>query len=146
MDNDKNFEILSVAHIGIAPKEAEALRRIFSGTFLLKHLGDEDIVEQKTAVSMWTFQNDEGNVPSLEILSPMDEGSPIAKFLKNKKSGIHHIALRVKNIEALIEHCLNDGLKMIDTKPKIGAHGSKVAFIHPQSTGGILLELVELMR
>ncbi len=78
----------------------------------------------------------------LEILMPTGAG-PIQKFIDNRRSGIHHIALRVDNLQNAIDYCIREGIQMIDTAARPGAHQTKVAFVHPKSTGGILFEFVE---
>ena len=80
----------------------------------------------------------------LEILEPEHPGSgPIGRYLDKKGGGIHHLALQVDNLAAALTHLAAANIKLIDSEPKSGAHGSKVAFVHPHSTGGILIELVE---
>ncbi|HXF42424.1 MAG TPA: methylmalonyl-CoA epimerase, partial [Pyrinomonadaceae bacterium] len=93
---------------------------------------------QKVRIAM--FQTGESRI---ELLEPISNDSPISKFLEKRGAGIHHIALRVKDIESALEQLKSSGMRLIDESPKIGAEGSKIAFIHPSSTGGVLLELVE---
>jgi methylmalonyl-CoA/ethylmalonyl-CoA epimerase len=75
-------------------------------------------------------------------LEPTDSQSSVAKFIEKRGEGIHHIALKVGNIEAVLEGLKKKGLTLIDEKPRIGVNGAKIAFIHPKSTRGVLLELV----
>ncbi|RYZ71625.1 MAG: methylmalonyl-CoA epimerase [Proteobacteria bacterium] len=84
-----------------------------------------------------------GNGSSLELLEPTSDDSPVKKFLDKRGPGIHHICLRVKGIDALVESLKTKGIQMIDQQPKLGAHNCRVAFIHPKSTGGVLIELSE---
>jgi len=81
---------------------------------------------------------------NLELLFPTSPDSPIAKFLeKNPKGGLHHLCLSVANLDKHLELLKQQGVSLIDEKPRIGAHGKRIAFIHPQSTGGVLIELSE---
>lgn len=84
-----------------------------------------------------------GNAANIELLEPTSSDSPVAKFLEKRGPGIHHICLRVKGIDGLVESLIAKGIQMIDQKPKIGAHNCRVAFIHPKATGGVLIELSE---
>ncbi len=84
-----------------------------------------------------------GNAANLELLEPTSDDSPVRKFLDKRGPGIHHLCLRVKGIDAIVESLKAKGIRMINEKPKMGAHGARVAFIHPASTGGVLIELSE---
>ena len=77
----------------------------------------------------------------IELLQPTAEDSPIAKFIEKKGPGIHHLAVSVDDIEKVLHEYEQKGVRMIDTVPRDGAHGTKIAFIHPKSTNGVLLEL-----
>ena len=79
----------------------------------------------------------------IELLEPMSEDSPVAKFIEKNGVGIHHIAYEVDDIEAAIAKLLADGIRMIDEKPRHGAHGTLIAFIHPKSSNGVLTELCQ---
>jgi methylmalonyl-CoA epimerase len=74
---------------------------------------------------------------------PTAADSPVAKFLENKGEGFHHLALEVEDIDAAVEELKSAGIRLIDEKPREGAHGSRVAFLHPKSTFGVLVELVQ---
>ncbi len=146
----ENFEILGIDHLGIAPKQADVLEEFFKNILNLPFIRQEDVTSQKTKTVVYqshqsSHRNELFNDPKFEILSPLnqDPESPIAKFLSTKGSGIHHMALRVKNIEAILKHLIEKNIKLIDSTPRIGEHHSKIAFIHPHATGGILIELVE---
>jgi methylmalonyl-CoA epimerase len=97
----------------------------------------ESVSSEKVQVGFFGL----GNKCSLELLEPSDENSPITKFLKNRGQGIHHICLRVGDIHQAIKDLTSQGIQMIDSQPKKGAHNCKVAFVHPKSTGGVLIEL-----
>lgn len=79
----------------------------------------------------------------IELLEPKDAGSPIAKFLEKRGPGIHHICFTVDDIDATLARCRQAGITLIDETPRLGAEGKRIAFLHPKSTGGILIELSE---
>jgi methylmalonyl-CoA/ethylmalonyl-CoA epimerase len=84
-----------------------------------------------------------GNETRIELLEPLDSEGSIGKFLSSRGEGIHHIAVKVRNIESTLEELKKKGLTLIDEKPREGAEGKKIAFVHPKSTRGVLLELCE---
>lgn len=104
----------------------------------MKALGEEVVEEQKVKVCFIPCGDSE-----IELLESTSPDGPIAKHIEKKGEGIQHIALRVDNIEAAIADLMAKGVRMIDEKPRYGAGGAKIAFVHPKSTGGILLEISE---
>lgn len=148
--DEKAFRILGVDHIGLAPSLPEEATTFFRNHLGLPYLGDELIVDQKVSVAFCGSFN--GEQPAqmdrgearLEILTPSSEDSPISGFLSKKGGGIHHVALRVDDIQAALNHLKAAGVRLIDELPRKGAHGSLIAFVHPKSTGGLLLELVQV--
>ena len=82
----------------------------------------------------------------IELLEPTSEDSPISKFLEKRGGGIHHIAVEVEDIEASLEKLKSEGVRLIDEKPRIGAEGCLVAFVHPSSANGVLLELTQTIK
>lgn len=134
------FKILGVEHIGLAPKDVEALQSFFEKSLKLSRDGEELVASQQTQ----TFFYSSGETQTrLEILTPAGGKGPIANFLAKRGAGVHHIALELDHLEPALAYLKSQGIQLIDDKPRPGAHGSKVAFIHPHSTGGILIELVE---
>ena len=141
-----SFSILGINHVGLAPKDPEKCRWFFCDVLGLKSLGEELVKPQKTMTLMIaSSQKGGGGEARLESLSPESgtEDSPIAKFLAKKGAGIHHLALSVDNVAAAIAGLVEAGVEMVDAVPRIGAHQTSIAFVHPNSTGGILVELVE---
>ena len=125
-------------HIGIAVDGLE------KGFEFYKALGftdieTEDVPSEKVKVGFIKL----GNRANLELLEATSEDSTIRKFLEKRGPGIHHICLRVKNIDQLLEQLKSKGVRLINEKAKDGAHGCRVAFVHPASTGGVLIELSE---
>jgi methylmalonyl-CoA epimerase len=127
-----------IDHIGIAVKSIDEKLAFYNELLGLVYEGSEEIAAQKVKTAF--LKVGESN---LELLEPTSPDSAVAKFLESRGEGIHHIALAVNNIEQKIEDLIQKGVRMIDEKPRIGAHNKKIAFIHPKSTGGILLEICE---
>ena len=129
------FNVGRVDHIGIAVKDIEQAKKFYTEFLGMKALGEEVVEEQKVKVCFIPCGDSE-----IELLESTSPDGPIAKHIEKKGEGIQHIALRVDNIEAAIADLMAKGVRMIDEKPRYGAGGAKIAFVHPKSTGGILLE------
>ena len=136
------FQVLGLDHIGIVPSEDNGLFRLLSQLLKFSLTDKENILDQKTVVQKF-FVEDSPKGVALEILEPLNEEGVIQRYKDKKKSGIHHIAIRVKGLSELIDFLLSHEVEMIDRKPRIGHNGCRVAFIHPRSTSGVLFELVE---
>ena len=134
------MEVTRVDHIGIAVPNLEETIRFYEDVLNLSCTGTEVVEDQKVKVAFFPVGDTE-----LEFLESTSDYGPIAKFLEKNggRAGIQHIALRVDNIEEAIKNIQEKGYKMIDEKPRYGAGGARIAFVHPKSTGGILLELSE---
>lgn len=143
------FRILGINHVGLAPKDPAAAAKFFRENLGLSFVGEEFVASQLTNTIMFSSAppSPHSEAPRLEILEAKlgADGSegPITKFLAKKGSGIHHIALSVDNLDAALSALKTRGVKMIDTSPRPGAHNTRIAFIHPEATGGLLVELVE---
>jgi methylmalonyl-CoA/ethylmalonyl-CoA epimerase len=136
-------KILGVDHIGLAPSDASALRRLFADLGLQDE-GSEVVATQQTKTYFYAPSQKQSVTTRLEILEPFPAGEgPVAKFLEKKKSGIHHIALSVEGIEEIVRRLKMAKYQFVTDAVQTGAHQTKVIFLHPQSTGGILVELVE---
>ena len=129
---------LKIDHIGVAVQNLDERKKLFGEIIGLQYKGEETIEDQGVRVAF--FQIGETNI---ELLEPLGEDTPVGKFLQKRGEGIHHVALAVKGIEDIIASLKSAGIRMIDEKPRTGAHGKKIAFLHPASTGGVLLELCE---
>jgi methylmalonyl-CoA/ethylmalonyl-CoA epimerase len=81
--------------------------------------------------------------PLIELLEARDSGSPIAKFIAARGPGIHHLCFATNDLDAALARCQAAGIRLIDTTPRIGADGKRIAFLHPSATGGVLIELAE---
>lgn len=133
--------IKKISHIGVAVKNIEEARKLYEEVFGLK-VGDiETSEEQKVKVAFIPIGD-----TRIELLEATDPQSPIAKFIESRGEGVHHIAFETDNIEAELLRFKEKGLRLIDEKPRPGAHGTKIAFIHPKSTLGVLFELCEVVK
>lgn len=138
------FKVLNVDHIGIGVSDLAATKEFYKNTLGIEHLPEDEVVEeQKVKVSFFPCGDAE-----LEFLESTTPDGPIGKFIEKNdgRNGIQHVALRVDNIEAAIADLMEKGVRMIDEKPRYGAGGSAIAFIHPKATGGVLLELCQRMK
>lgn len=130
--------ILGLDHIGIAVKDLNEGIARFQTLLGAPPASRELVVEQNVDTAFFPVGE-----PNIELLEPTSQESPIAKFLDQKGEGIHHICLKVGNLESTLQRLKALGVRLIDETPKKGAHGKRVAFIHPKSLGGVLLELSE---
>ncbi len=134
------FSVDRVDHIGIAVADLEEAKKFYTEMLGMKATGEEVVEEQKVKVCFIPSGDSE-----LELLESTSPDGPIAKFIEKNggRNGIQHIALRVDNIEQTIADLKGKGVRMIDETPRYGAGGSSIAFVHPKSTGGILVELCQ---
>ena len=132
------FKILGIEHVGIAVDDLTGISDIFGDLLGLKLRSREKIDDQQVITDIY-----ETGSGKLEFLKATDKNSPIFRFIDKKGKGIHHIALKVDNLQAALDYLKGQGTQLIDTSPRIGAEGFKIAFLHPKSTGGILIELCE---
>ena len=130
--------VTKIDHIGVAVRNLEESLKFYQETLGLDLQGIEIVEEQKVKVAFLPIGDTE-----IELLESTDEAGPIAKYIANKGEGVQHIAYRVNDIEKAIADMLVKGVRMIDEKPRYGAGGAKIAFCHPKSTNGVLVELCQ---
>ena len=130
--------IKKIDHIGIAVKNLDSQIKYYNDLLGLKCSRIEDIPDQKVRVAFFPV----GEV-NIELLQPLSPDSPVAKFIAKKGEGIHHIAYRISDLEGQLTRLEEKEIQLIDKEPRTGADGSKVAFLHPKSTFGVLTELCE---
>ncbi len=130
--------LTKINHIGIAVKSLDETIPFYRDNLGMAFMGIEEVIEQKVKVAM--LQVGESKI---ELLEPTSEDSPVAKFIEKNGPGIHHVAYEVSDIEAAIAKLMADGVRMIDEKPRAGAHGTRIAFVHPKSSNGVLTELCQ---
>ncbi|MBS4053481.1 MAG: methylmalonyl-CoA epimerase [Thermaerobacter sp.] len=127
-----------IDHIGIAVRDLEAVRHFYTTILGLPDAGEEVVPEQKVRVAFLPIGE-----TKIELLEPTAPDSPIAKFLEAKGEGIHHLSFAVDDIVATLEQLKAQGVRLIDEVPRRGAHGAKIAFVHPKASNGVLVELCE---
>jgi len=127
-----------IDHIGIAVTDLKAASEAFATVLGMQPGEPQEVPEQKVRVVFF----DVGGV-HVELLEPTSPDSTIAAFLEKRGQGLHHVAYRVNDIEGEITRLTDAGLRMIDATPRCGAHGTKIAFLHPKSSGGVLTEICE---
>jgi methylmalonyl-CoA/ethylmalonyl-CoA epimerase len=132
------MKVLKIDHIGIAVKSISEAKNLYSGLFGLVHTGNKTVAEQKVTTAFFPVGDTE-----VELLESTSPDGPIAKYLEKKGEGVQHIAFRVENLEEALTELKAKGVQLIDEKPRLGAGGAKIAFLHPQSTFGVLIELCE---
>ena len=129
---------MNIDHIAIVVADLEATITLYTQTLGFKMVYRETIADQGVeAVGL------EAGDSVIELLRPLDETSPIAKFRGDAASKLHHTAYRVDDIEAALAGLKSRGVRLIDESPRKGAHGNLIAFLHPKSTGGVLIELCQ---
>ena len=132
------MKIIGIEHIGIATDDLSKGKKFWNQILNISHTHSEEVENQGTITDIY----DTGN-GKIELLLSKYPHSPIAKFIKKRGTGIHHICLKVDSIDCAIKELKENNIKIIGDDYTIGAEGYKVIFIHPSSTGGVLLELAE---
>jgi methylmalonyl-CoA epimerase len=129
---------MKIDHIGIATGGIAEVANFYREALGLNIEEIEEVAEQKVRVAMLPIGESR-----IELLEPTTDDSPISKFLAKRGPGIHHVAIQVENIRESLRKMKEEGARLIDEEPRTGAGGCLVAFVHPSSTGGVLVELVE---
>jgi len=130
---------VGVDHVGVAVRNLDEAIDLYRDVLGFKLESVHVLAERKVRVAFLST----GGETRIELLEPLGNDSPVAKFLENRGEGIQHLAVRVKNIEAVLAELKQKAVILVDDKPRVGAEGAKIAFVHPKSTKGVLLELVE---
>ena len=135
------FKVSGVDHIGIAVGDLKEVGSFWGDMLGLPNNGEETVEEQKVTTGFFPTPNGS----EIELLAATSDDSPIAKFIEKNggRGGIQHIALRVDNLEAALADLKEKGVRLIDEKPRKGAGGAKIAFVHPKASHGVLLELCQ---
>ena len=129
---------MKIEHIGIAVKDIEASNELFKTLFNKPSYKMEEVESEGVKTSFFKLGESK-----IELLQATNENSAIAKFIAKKGEGMHHIAFEVENIEFEIDRLQKEGFKLIHDIPKLGADNKKIAFLHPKSTNGVLVELCQ---
>lgn len=138
MNAEGNAMTLKLSHVGVAVRSLADAIRLYSDLLGTPPDRTDTVADEGVRIAFFPV----GEV-SVELTEPTGPDSPIARFLDRRGEGVHHLSFRVDNIQKEIERLQKAGYRMIDTKPRRGAGGSMIAFIHPKSTGGVLIELCE---
>jgi methylmalonyl-CoA epimerase len=133
---------LGIHHLGVAVHDAEAAAARYEALLGAEVDHRDDVTEQGVrAIAMRV-----GDGPLVELLSPLGDDTPVGRFLAKRGEGMHHVAYRVDGLAGWLDRLSADGVELIDTRPRQGLFGMQVAFIHPESVFGVLVELVEPME
>jgi methylmalonyl-CoA/ethylmalonyl-CoA epimerase len=132
------MKIVKIDHLGIAVNSIDEGKNFFSDILGLEFEGTETVSEQKVTTAFFPVGDSE-----VELLESTAPDGPVAKYIEKKGEGIQHIAFRVENIEEALSELKEKGVRLIDETPRKGAGGAKIAFLHPKSTHGVLVELCE---
>jgi methylmalonyl-CoA/ethylmalonyl-CoA epimerase len=132
------MKILKVDHIGVAVKSIDDAKKLYHDLLGLPHAGSETVQEQKVTTAFFPVGDTE-----VELLESTAPDGPIAKYLEKRGEGVQHVAFRVDNIEQALAELKAKGVQLIDEKPRKGAGGAMIAFLHPKSTYGVLVELCQ---
>jgi len=133
-----NFKILGIEHVAIAVDETREPANVFGNLLGIENTSTEEISDQKVITDI--FDTGSGKI---ELLKATSSDSPISKFLEKKGKGIHHIAFLVDNLSLALDELSGAGVQLIDRAPRVGAEGMLIAFLHPSSTSGVLVELCQ---
>jgi methylmalonyl-CoA/ethylmalonyl-CoA epimerase len=126
----------TIAHIGVAVPDIEAALGFYRDVLgLTPHIADQSDGARIVSLPL--------GGPEVELLQPLDRDGPIAKFLAKRGPGIHHVCYRVPDLDRALDACRAQGYRLVDEVPRTGAGGHRIAFVHPKSTAGILIELTE---
>jgi methylmalonyl-CoA epimerase len=129
---------MTLDHIGIAVRSLDEALAFFSDALGLRCIGRETVTEQGVRVALLPVGESR-----LELLEPIDEDSPVGRFLSKRGEGIHHICLMVDDIDSALADLRARNVRLVDETPRCGVEGRKIAFLHPASSHGVLIELVE---
>ncbi len=130
-------------HIGIACDNLDESSSFWKLIGLIQGESDEVVEEQGVKTRFFSTSEDDPRNPMIELLEPTGSDTPIGKFLEKRGPGVQQICFRVEDLESMIELLLENDVTMIDKVPRKGSHGALIAFVHPKSTGGVLVELAQ---
>ena len=132
------MEITHIEHIGIAVKNLDESIKYYENVLGLKCYSIEEVTDQKVKTAFFKVGQ-----TKIELLESTDPEGPIGKYIEKKGEGIHHLAFHVKDLEGALEEAKKNEIRLIDEKPRKGAEGLDIAFLHPKSTNGVLTEFCE---
>lgn len=130
----------NIDHVAIAVHDLDASLEAFRTQYGTEPISREVVAEQGVEEAMIAV-----GASHIQLLQPLSPDSPVGRFLERRGEGMHHIALAVADLEAALEHLLDQGVRLIDRSPRIGGGGHRIAFVHPAAVAGTLIELVEIV-
>jgi len=128
-----------INHVGVAVKSIEAALPFYRDVLGMSFEGIEEVAEQKVKVAFLGVGESR-----IELLEATSDDSPVAKFIEKNGEGVHHVAYEVDDLNSVLANLEGHGVRLIDQKPRFGAHGTRIAFLHPKATMGVLTELCEV--
>ncbi len=132
------MKVTKISHVAIAGEDAEQTRILYEDILGLNYTGSESV--KREGVTTHFFGVGESNI---ELLEPLSKDTPVGKFLEKRGPGIHHLALEVEGLDDYIKKLRAADITLLSEEPQLGAHGMRIVFLHPKSTGGVLIELCE---
>jgi methylmalonyl-CoA/ethylmalonyl-CoA epimerase len=138
MEKDKPLSFTCVDHIGIVVADLDAATKLWRDTLWIPFKGIEEVPEQKVKIAVFELGE-----TRIELLSPTAADSPITKLMEKRGEGLHHIALRTPNCQTALHQLEERGVVLLDKVARLGAEDSRIAFLHPKSLNGVLVEIVE---
>jgi len=129
---------MKLDHIGIATKSLTKAKKLYGDFLGLKFIAEEAVEKDRVRVASYNLGD-----CRIELLEPLSPDSPVGKFLEKRGEGVHHICFEVKDIDEALKTLKGQGVALIDENPRQGAHGRRIAFLHPAGTGGVLIELAQ---
>jgi methylmalonyl-CoA epimerase len=127
-----------IDHVGVAVSDLDSALALYEGQFQMPVAHRETVEEQGVEAVLLDV-----GACHVELLRPLGPETPVGKFLDRKGPGLHHVAYRVDDIEAVLAQLRDDGVELIDSEPRTGIRNSRVAFVHPRATGSVLTEIVQ---
>ena len=129
---------MKISHIGLAVRDLKSAEELFSKLLGVSRVHHEEVADQKVRIASFDLGNGR-----IELTEPTSADSPIAKFLEKRGEGIHHIAFEVEDVAKELARLKSEGVQLIDETPRLGSHNMMIAFLHPKSTNGVLIELCQ---
>jgi methylmalonyl-CoA/ethylmalonyl-CoA epimerase len=129
---------LKISHIGIAVRNLDQAEELFAKLLGSTHVHHEEVTDQKVRIASFDLGD-----ARIELTAPTAEDSPISKFLEKRGEGIHHVAFEVENVAIELARVKQEGFQLLDERPRPGSHNTLIAFLHPKSTSGVLVELCQ---
>lgn len=127
-----------IDHVGVAVEDLEAAIALYRDTLQMPLTYRETVAQEGVEAALLDIGD-----AHIELLSPLERDTPVGRFLARRGPGLHHVAYRVEDIEVTLRALASDGMRLIDERPRTGVRGFQVAFVHPASMGGVLIEIVQ---